>query len=440
MKKTAVLLASLLLMITVLAGCTESTGKTKEEGAQGTETTSDDVTTDDSGKSEEVVSSKDKVTISLLSWYTEEQLGEFISAFEEENPGVTIDVQFVPPVQQYVDKFSVLVASGQMTDMFYTGAENKQDIFEKGLAEDLSYMEIFNRIDKNTSATYGNNGEIYAYSPDAWIGGLFYNKAIFEEAGIDKIPETWDEFIDCCKKLKDYGVEPYLDYADGVHGLAQSLYQCMVISKEPDADVQINEGNSTFVEKYTEPLTIWYNDMISSGLYSQVSLGLNSEQLTDMFVNGEVAMMYGGPWDVATIENSNPDLDYDIFGLSDKEGNSVLGGAVGVGLSISTSSDKKEECRAFIEFMARDENILKWQKLTNNVIIVDGVDYSMDTVFEKFKEDAIEGNFYLPPIVWKNSAGIYKEFLTGIQDAITGADTIENIPVRMDEKQAELDR
>ena len=435
MRKTALFLAGFMMIISVLTGCTGSAGKSNEAETQ---TQGKETAASDTGEGN--VSSKDKKTISLLSWYTEEQLGEFLREFEAENQGITIDLQYVPPVQQYVDKFSVLVASGQMTDMFFTAAETKRDIVDKGLAEDLSSMEIFKRIDKNTSATYGNDGEIYAYSPDAWIAGIFYNKVLFEEAGIDKVPETWDEFVECFAKLKEYGVEPYLDYADGVHSLAQILYQCMVISSEPDADEQINNGNSTFTEKYTEPFAIWYNDLISSGLYSQVSLGLNSEQLLDMFVNGEVAMMGGGPWDVTTIENRNPDLDYDVFGISDKNGNTILSGAVGVGLSISTSSDNKEECWAFIEFMSREENILKWQKVTNNFIIVEGIDYSVDTVFERFKGDVVEGNFYLPQIVWKNSAGIYKELLIGIQDAITGADKIENIPVRLDEKQAELNQ
>ena len=233
-------------------------------------------------------------------------------------------------------------------------------------------------------------------------------------------------------------MEPYLDDADNVHNLAQDLYQCSVISQEPDADVQINEGKATFQEKYTEPLKLWYNDMIASGLYSQMALGLNSDQVIDMFANGEVAMMHGGPWNIAMIEQKNPELNYDIFGLSDNSGNRVLPGAVNVGLSVSTTSEHKDACRAFIEYMARDENIVKWQKVTNNAIIVEGIDYTMGTVFEKFKGDAVFGSFYLPQIVWNNSSGIYKEFLSGIQDTITGADTIENIPVRLDEKQAEL--
>lgn len=430
MKKGAALLAGVLAAAAVLSGC----------GGQGNNgsTTSADSAAAESTTEGKAKASGEKVTISLLSWNTDEILGEFIAGFEQENPNIKIDLQYVPPVQQYVDKFSVLAASGQMTDMFYIAAENKQEVISKGVAEDISDMEIFSRIDPATSATYGKDGKIYGYSPDAWIGGIFYNKDLFEQAGIEKEPETWQDFVDCAAKLKAIGVEPYLDDADNVHNLAQDLYQCSVISQEPDADVQINEGKATFQEKYTEPLKLWYNDMIASGLYSQMALGLNSDQVIDMFANGEVAMMHGGPWNIATIEQKNPEMNYDIFGLSDNSGNRVLPGAVNVGLSVSTTSEHKDACRAFIEYMARDENIVKWQKVTNNAIIVEGIDYTMGTVFEKFKGDAVSGSFYLPQIVWNNSSGIYKEFLSGIQDTITGADTIENIPVRLDEKQAEL--
>ena len=430
MKKGAALLAGVLAAAAVLSGC----------GGQGNNgsTTSADSAAAESTTEGKAKASGEKITISLLSWNTDEILGEFIAGFEQENPNIKIDLQYVPPVQQYVDKFSVLAASGQMTDMFYIAAENKQEVISKGVAEDISDMEIFSRIDPATSATYGKDGKIYGYSPDAWIGGIFYNKDLFEQAGIEKEPETWQDFVDCAAKLKAIGVEPYLDDADNVHNLAQDLYQCSVISQEPDADVQINEGKATFQEKYTEPLKLWYDDMIASGLYSQMALGLNSDQVIDMFANGEVAMMHGGPWNIATIEQKNPEMNYDIFGLSDNSGNRVLPGAVNVGLSVSTTSEHKDACRAFIEYMARDENIVKWQKVTNNAIIVEGIDYTMGTVFEKFKEDAVSGSFYLPQIVWNNSSGIYKEFLSGIQDTITGADTIENITVRLDEKQAEL--
>lgn len=433
MKKLALLLSVVLTMSCVFTACGQKTDtQTAGAGDVATESSSE------TDKKTETKASEEEVTISLLSWNNEEQMGQYIEGFESENPGIKVDLQFIPPVQQYVDKFMVLAAANQMTDMFYTAAENKQDVIERGLAEDLSDMEIFQRIDENTSSTYGDNGKIYAYSPDAWVGGIFYNKDLFVKAGIEGEPTTWDEFLTCCEKLKAIGVEPYLDAADGVHNLPQDLYQSMVISQNPKADDEINKGVATFQDYYTEPFSVWYKDMVETGLYSQISLGLNADQVVDMFVTGEVAMMHGGPWNISTFEEKNPDLQFDIFPLADNKGNAVLAGALNVGLSISTSSPNKEACRKFIEFMSQDENIVKWQKTTGNVIVVEGIDYNIDTVINKFKQDAVEGNFYLPQIAWKNSAGIYKEVLAGLQDTITGADTIENIPVRLDEKMKEL--
>lgn len=375
-------------------------------------------------------------TISLLSWYSEEYMGEFMEAFEEET-GIKVDLQYVPPVQQYVDKFSVLVASGQMTDMFFTAAENKEDVIKRDLAVDISDMEVFSKINPKASGTYGADDKIFAYSPDAWVGGVFYNKDIFEEAKLEE-PKTWDEFVEICKTLRDMGIEPYVDDADNVHNISADLYMSSVISQDPETDKKINAGELKFADAYTEPFTTWYTDLVETGLYSPISLGLNTDQTIEMFATGQTAMIHGGPWTIQTIIDKNPDMNFDIFGIPDKDGNCVLPGAVNVGMSISASSEKQDACRKFIEFMSRDENILAWQKVTNNVIIVDGIDYSMGNVMDKFKETAVDGDFYLGQIVWDNSAGIFKELLVGLQDSLTGADTIDHIPVRLDEKMQEL--
>lgn len=425
MKKRWIALLTTMIMAgsLVISGCGDQT-----TGGNGTE---------DSGAKGE--KDPDAVTISLLSWNNEENMKPFIEAFEKENPDIKVDLQYVPPVQQYLDKFMVLSAADQMTDMFYTTAENKKEVFEKGLAEDISDLEIFQRIDEKVSGIYGDEGKIYAFSPDAWVGGIFYNQDLFEQAGIKEVPKTWDEFIQCCDKLKDIGVIPYLDDAENVNSIPQTLYQCEVISQNPDADKEINEGTATFVDYYTEPFKEWYEDMLEPGLYDQMSLGLSAEQVTDMFATGQVAMVTSGPWNLQVYREKNPDLKFDSFPLTDKNGNVVLTGALNAGLSISSTSEHKEECKKFIEFMAEDENLVNWQKTVGNAIVVDGIDYELDPVLDKYKEYVVDGAFYYTQVEWKNSAGIFKEMIAAVQDVIAGADTIENVPKRLDEKNKELD-
>ena len=127
------------------------------------------------------------------------------------------------------------------------------------------------------------------------------------------------------------------------------------------------------------------------------------------------------------------------FPLSDKDGNVVLTGALNAGLSISSTSEHKEECKKFIEFMAEDENLVKWQETSGNAIVVEGIDYELDPVLDKYKDYVVDGAFYYTQVEWKNSAGIFKEMIAAVQDVIAGADTIENVPKRLDEKNKELD-
>ena len=44
------------------------------------------------------------------------------------------------------------------------------------------------------------------YQPNVFA--FFYNKDLFEQAGITEEPKTWDEFKDVCQKLKDAGITP----------------------------------------------------------------------------------------------------------------------------------------------------------------------------------------------------------------------------------------
>jgi raffinose/stachyose/melibiose transport system substrate-binding protein len=377
-------------------------------------------------------------TIVVMSWYTEAQFRPFLDAFEKET-GIKVDLQFVPPVQQYTDKFMVLVASKQVPDVFFIAAENKQDVFEHDLAEDLSPMPIFKRIPANVSGRYGKDGKIYGYAPECWIQGVFYNKDIFANAGITKDPSTWDEFVEICRKIKALGIEPMVQSSEDVGTVADSLYNSMVISTVLDNDQRINRGQTTFEATYTQPYVTWYNDLVKSGLYSQISLGLNGDQAFSMFTTGQSAMYVGGPWNINDIKSKNPDMNFDIFAIPDNQGNIVSPGALNVGLSISSSSTKKDQAFKFLDFMSRDENILKWQRdVTGMILIVQGLDYDVGSVFNKYKYLAEEGKFYLTQMEYDNAAAITKEKVVAFQDVMTGADKVENVPKRLDAKMEEL--
>ncbi|MCQ4657126.1 extracellular solute-binding protein, partial [Enterococcus faecium] len=42
----------------------------------------------------------------------------------------------------------------------------------------------------------------YAIPMESGLIGVYYNKDLFEKAGVKEFPETWTEFLDAIKKLK----------------------------------------------------------------------------------------------------------------------------------------------------------------------------------------------------------------------------------------------
>ena len=55
--------------------------------------------------------------------------------------------------------------------------------------------------------TYTYEGKTYAFVDDAWIGGVYYDKDMFEANGLT-VPETYDEFLNICKTFYDQGIRP----------------------------------------------------------------------------------------------------------------------------------------------------------------------------------------------------------------------------------------
>ena len=74
-------------------------------------------------------------------------------------------------------------------------------------------------------------GSLKAIAYQPYTSGIYYNKAIFTEAGIEKEPTTYAELLDACEKIKAAGYAPlaqddaYVRYTYGFmviykHGIA----------------------------------------------------------------------------------------------------------------------------------------------------------------------------------------------------------------------------
>jgi len=149
---------------------------------------------------------------------TQTALQDVADAYEAANPGIKI--QFIDEeFKDYTQTVRVKAAAGEMFDVFWGQWAELNNTFPKGIAEDLTpYFDKPNphipnkatwREAMNTtviSETGSPDGKNYNINGDYVATAFFYNKNLFEQAGITEAPQSWGELIAATQKLKAAGI------------------------------------------------------------------------------------------------------------------------------------------------------------------------------------------------------------------------------------------
>ena len=144
--------------------------------------------------------------------YSDADVKAMTSAFEKDNPGVTVNVEFVPYEALY-DKIVASKAAGGagydvvLYDVIWPAAfaQNGVLVDVTDRLKDLDRSQVFD----GAWATVNYDGKTYGMP---WILDtkyLFYNTEILEKAGIATPPKTWDELAKDAKIIKDKGLVQY---------------------------------------------------------------------------------------------------------------------------------------------------------------------------------------------------------------------------------------
>ncbi|MFC5653699.1 ABC transporter substrate-binding protein [Paenibacillus solisilvae] len=285
--------------------------------------------------------SAEKVKLSILSWNNEKEMKPMLDSFQQKYPNFSFDFQTSPPVKDYIAKLQTMLLSDSATDIFVIAAENSNEVIDGGYALDLTDEPFIEGMLDSNKPMLSKNGKTYAYTQTGWVGGIFYNKELFKKAGIDKFPETWDDFIAVCKKLKEAGIIPIYDNIGDMPMLLDGLYANITLSKDSQFDEKIFSGKATFEQGWTEALQRW-NEIVTRKIITPDMIGLSADQIVNEFATGNVAMIQGGPWNIPTLKQSNPNLQFEMAPIpAINPAEKWYAGAPGVGLAINSKTKNK---------------------------------------------------------------------------------------------------
>jgi len=107
------------------------------------------------------------------------------------------------------ESFMLRMSGGTCTDVVGLFASEATTVIEKKLAADITDLvkswDKYQYINESVLKPITYEGRIYGL-PVGGVGGsyvmtLFYNKEIFKNAGIEKTPDSWEEFVQTAGKL-----------------------------------------------------------------------------------------------------------------------------------------------------------------------------------------------------------------------------------------------
>lgn len=300
MKKTSswyVILSGFMVLCIILAGCAKSADPTVGQGAS------------TSGPAAE---KNEPTKLVVASFYPVDQVSGWeglVSKFKEKHPNVTIEVQ-VTPSEQYLAKLLSQIAGGDAPDI--VGIENSpfpQFVSKEMLMDLTPYLEKTEGFSTqeffpHLLDRYTYDSKVFGIPYDAQpLGLLFYNPALFDEAGVayPTADWTWNDLLSAGTRLTKADTSGTTTQW-GVVGLENRMFLYAFGGgyvddlRNPTRSILNEQKSIDGVQFYVD---LMHQHKITPSPATLESLGGSS--VVDLFVSGKAAMLAGGFWNA--VEN-----------------------------------------------------------------------------------------------------------------------------------------
>ncbi|MER5542107.1 extracellular solute-binding protein [Streptomyces sp. NPDC002589] len=307
--------------------------------------------TSDSGKSDGPVT--------LTWWDTSNGTNEaptyqaLVKQFEAANKNIKVNYVDVP-FDQAQNKFDTAAGSKGAPDILRSEVGWTPAFAKKGYFLPLDGTEALAdqaKFQPNLIKQAQYQGKTYGVPLVTDTLALVYNKALFEKAGITDAPKTWDELKSDAAKVKDK------TGADGYWGSTQAYYAQSFLYGEGTDTVDATAKKITVDSAAAKKAYgTWLSTFSGKGLHKADTTADAYAHIQDAFVNGKVAAIVQGPWEITNIYKGSAFKDKSNLGIAVvPAGSSGKAGAPtgGHNLSVYAGSDKAHQDAAlkFLKFM-----------------------------------------------------------------------------------------
>lgn len=215
--------------------------------------------------------------------------------------------------------------------------------------------------------TWGD-GKLYSVPYQVYTTGVWYNADIFEEAGVEAVPTTWDEFLDVCQKVKDAGYAPITCNSDTSVELLYGYQLARYIGQDAFLECYNNADWKNVPEALKAAQDI--AELAEKGYFSE-NAPANYPDGQNEIGFGESAMILNASWIPNEItQNTKEEINWGFFPWPTVEGGvdgteaSMVGGQ---GFGIVAASENQQEAFDFATMIATGDYDLKMAESVNSI-------------------------------------------------------------------------
>lgn len=374
MRKIWALVLVTVMVLTLLAGCSN---KKDEPTVTDKGTTNTDNTVTDKP---EATKAPEKVTLKLFSNLPDRKNGQglveqmIIDEYMTANPNVTIQVEALDE-ESYKTKFKAYAMDGMPDVVSIWGQPSfLGEVLDAGVLAELNEADYADYgFVSGSLEGFKKDGKLYGLPRNTDIMAFYYNQKMFEDNGW-KVPTTYEELLALSATIKEKDIVPVA--MDGGDGWPMAIYltDLLVRIEGKDAAALINKavGSGDFSDpKFTQAVDL----LVQSAEAGMFQTGYDSQDYgtaMNLFTNGQAAMFYMGSWESSMALNNDIAEDirnnvraFTMPAISGGKGSqNDIPAWNGGGYAVAADSKVKEEAIKFLNFMYQPDKLSKygWEK------------------------------------------------------------------------------
>ncbi|WP_136706288.1 sugar ABC transporter substrate-binding protein [Agromyces sp. H66] len=341
-----------------------------------------------------------------------------VAAFEEAYPNVDVElVNAGTNTEEYTKLQNAIKAGSGAPDVVQIEYYAIPQFALSDALVDLGEYGLDELEDQYSASTWGAvnvDGKLVGLPQDSGPMALFYNKAVFDQYGIE-VPATWDEYVQAARDLHAADPTKYITSDTGDAGFATSM-----IWQAGGRPFAIDGTDITvdLADEGTQQWTGVWNQLIQEELLATTP-GWSDEWFKGL-ADGSIATLVIGAWMPGVLESSVADAagDWRVAPMPTYDGTPVAAENGGGGQSVTKQSKNPALAAAFLRWLNSDpasiEVFLESGGFPSTTADLEDPDFvgleseyfggqKINEVLTQASKDVASGWSYLPYQVYANS-------------------------------------